>query len=112
MTDNLTKRFWDDIKTSNSILSLEDAFVVWANKEKLNVENAKKAWVDINNEVRSMFAAQMPPTTPPAPGNTPPMPAGAPQQTKPSSPLNIGDVNQEGDKDQGLSLIRGVLTQE
>ncbi|MFA5152895.1 MAG: hypothetical protein WC554_10070 [Clostridia bacterium] len=109
MTENLTKRFWDNIKNSNSILSLEDAFVVWANKEKLNVDIAKKAWVDINNEVKSLFAAQMPIATPPTAANTPINP---PQQMKPTSSLQIEDVNQEGEKDQGPSLIRGILTQE
>lgn len=102
MTENITKRFWNDIKTSNSILSLEDAFVVWSNREKLDINTAKQAWIDINNEVRILFA-QIPPAIPQAPpvNTTPPQQGGS---------LQIEDV--KGGEDKGPTLIRGILTQE
>jgi len=98
MIKNITKRFWEDIKTSNSILSLEDAFVVWSNNEKLDINLAKQAWVDINNDVRLLFAQ--------GPQITPQVPPAVPQ----GGSLQIEDVKSEEDK--GPSLIRGILTQE
>jgi hypothetical protein len=102
MTKNITKRFWDNIKTSNSISSLEDAFVVWSNKEKLDINSAKQAWIDINNEVKTIFA-QIPTAVPQAPieNTTPPQQGGS---------LQIEDV--KSGEDKGLTLIRGILTQE
>ena len=102
MTENITKRFWDDIKTSNRILSLEDAFVVWSNKEKLDINLAKQAWIDVNNEVRVLFA-QIPPAAPPAS----PVTTVPPQQ---GGSLQIEDV--KSGEDKGPTLIRGILTQE
>ena len=58
--------------------------------------------IDINNEVRVLFA-QVPPAVPQAP----PVNTAPPQQ---GGSLQIEDV--KGGEDKGPTLIRGILTQE
>lgn len=67
----MSKAFWDYVKTSNKVSSLESAFEDWVNKDKLNIEIAKEAWISINKDIRDRFAISPivgPPSTPAAPG--------------------------------------------
>ena len=67
-----------------------------------NINLAKQAWIDVNNEVRVLFA-QAPPAIPPAP----PVNTAPPQQ---GGSMQIEDV--KSGEDKGPTLIRGILTQE
>lgn len=84
----MPKTFWDYAKDCNKIASLEEVFSDWVNTNKFSFNDAKKEWDTIHTDIRTIFAANIPPTPPTE--NLP----------------NVEDVNK---KDEGETLIKGIL---
>ena len=90
------KKFWDFVKDTNKVTTLEEAFVEWTKHSNLDLNSAKVAWENINLDLKDIFSersAEAPPVTQGAEG---------------PSPL-VGSVEQSENTDN-TTLIKGVLT--